>query len=76
MLTVLLFIFSFVGLAFAGDGPALYKQHCAACHDRGVGRAPRPDALKLMSPESVQVALTTGRLYVNSGYGFNGGMPG
>ena len=52
------------GLAFADDGSAVYKQRCAACHDNGVGRAPRPDALKAMSPESVQTALTGGVMMI------------
>src|SRR5580658_7152247 len=38
----------------AQDGGALYRQHCASCHDGGVGRAPQPAALKQMSPENVQ----------------------
>jgi len=51
-------------LALADDGAAVYKQRCAACHDNGVGRAPRADALKQMSPENVQTALTSGVMMV------------
>src|SRR5271154_1051018 len=46
----------------AQDGNALYRQHCASCHDGGVGRAPQPAALKQMSPENVQFALTAGAM--------------
>lgn len=48
--------------ASAQDGDALYERHCSACHDKGVGRAPRRDALKRMSPESVLAALTNGTM--------------
>ena len=34
--------------AFADDGPTLYKQLCATCHDKGVGRAPTRDVLQAM----------------------------
>src|ERR1700683_1058357 len=54
-------------LALAGslcgqDGSALYRQHCASCHDGGVGRAPQPAALKQMSAENVQFALYAGAM--------------
>jgi len=50
----------------APDGSAVYSQHCASCHDAGVGRAPQPAALKLMSPENVLFALSAGPM-VNQG---------
>ncbi|MBZ5601766.1 MAG: PQQ-binding-like beta-propeller repeat protein [Acidobacteriia bacterium] len=49
--------------AFAADpdGAALYKQHCAICHENsGATRAPAPAALRLMSPENVVKALESG----------------
>src|SRR5579871_442094 len=46
----------------AQDGSALYHEHCASCHDAGVGRAPQPAALKQMSPENVQFALNAGAM--------------
>jgi len=55
-------ILVFLGLTFGDDGSELYKKRCAACHDNGVGRAPGPDALKQMSPENVQTALTGGMM--------------
>src|SRR5258708_22089974 len=45
------------------DGPALYKQQCALCHENpGQTRAPLPAAMKLMSPENVLRALEVGRM--------------
>jgi polyvinyl alcohol dehydrogenase (cytochrome) len=45
----------------APDPAALYKQHCAACHDAsGTTRAPAPAALKLMSAANILRALDTG----------------
>src|SRR5262245_54104573 len=44
----------------ADDGPSLYKQLCASCHDTGTDRAPARDALAAMSAERVLAALETG----------------
>ena len=44
------------------DGGALYVQRCAACHDRGVPRAPNAAALRQLSPESIRSALTSGSM--------------
>ncbi len=41
---------------------ALYTQYCASCHDEGVARAPRRDALALLTPEAVRRALTSGTM--------------
>ncbi len=60
----LLAVLLLIGLAAADDGSAVYKKRCAGCHDNGVGRAPQPDALKQMSPESVQTALTGGMMMI------------
>lgn len=46
----------------AQDGAAVYKEHCAQCHDAGLNRAPQPIAMKLMSPENVLAALTNGKM--------------
>ena len=35
--------------AAADDGPTLYKQLCASCHDAGTERAPNRDALRAMT---------------------------
>src|SRR5437660_952926 len=57
------FAILFASLAFAADpdGSALYKLHCAMCHDAsGETRAPAPSALKQMSPENIVRALESG----------------
>jgi polyvinyl alcohol dehydrogenase (cytochrome) len=46
----------------AQDGPTLYKQLCASCHDAGLERAPDRDALGAMSPERVLAALESGAM--------------
>ena len=53
-----------IGNACGEEGAAVYKKRCAGCHDNGVGRAPRPEAFKLMSPESVESALTNGMMMI------------
>ena len=40
-----LFAFS-PATAAADDGPTIYKQLCASCHDTGAGRAPTRDVLQ------------------------------
>jgi len=52
---------SAVTFAAEPDGPAIYKQRCAICHDKSSEtRAPAPTAMKLMSPENIVKALETG----------------
>jgi polyvinyl alcohol dehydrogenase (cytochrome) len=48
------------GPLFADDGPSLYRQLCASCHDAGTERAPNREALQAMSPERVLSALESG----------------
>jgi polyvinyl alcohol dehydrogenase (cytochrome) len=46
--------------AQAPDGAALFKAHCATCHNGDVNsRAPAPEVLRARSPESVLTALNT-----------------
>ena len=51
---------SSVNLLFAEDGPTLYKQLCATCHETGLARAPVRDVLRAMSPEQVLSAMESG----------------
>src|SRR5579863_5735413 len=54
-----------VGTAMAADpdGAALYRQHCASCHDASaVTRAPAPAALRLMSAENIVRSLESGAM--------------
>jgi polyvinyl alcohol dehydrogenase (cytochrome) len=46
----------------ADDGPTLYKQLCASCHDTGAGRAPTRDVLQSMTPERVLTAMESGAM--------------
>ncbi len=55
-------LISGVSFAAAPDGAALYQQRCAACHDRGVDRAPSRASLAQHRPEDVLRALTTGSM--------------
>jgi polyvinyl alcohol dehydrogenase (cytochrome) len=48
--------------ASADDGPTLYKQLCATCHDTGLARAPTRDVLQAMTPERVLTALESGAM--------------
>ena len=48
--------------AQAPDAEALYKERCANCHDRGVPRAANRDALRLLVPDAIRQALTTGAM--------------
>jgi len=58
------YVLGFVGLSCLAadpDGAAIYKQRCAACHEvSGETRAPRPAALRLMSPENLVRSLESG----------------
>jgi polyvinyl alcohol dehydrogenase (cytochrome) len=44
------------------DAQALYRAHCAMCHDGSVSRAPDRSALATLSPENIRNALTTGKM--------------
>lgn len=48
--------------AAAQDGAALYKEHCATCHDRGTDRAPALDVLRTMTPQRILEALEFGSM--------------
>jgi polyvinyl alcohol dehydrogenase (cytochrome) len=46
--------------ATAGKGGEVYNGLCAACHEKGLNRAPQRAMLSLMTPESIYRALTAG----------------
>ena len=48
--------------AAAQDGPSLYKEHCASCHDGRVDRAPTLDVLRAMSPQRILDVLEFGSM--------------
>jgi polyvinyl alcohol dehydrogenase (cytochrome) len=48
------------GSAFAQDGAALFKAHCAACHDAPEGRVTPTSALRSMTQPAILGTLDTG----------------
>lgn len=46
----------------AQDGAAIYKTHCAGCHDHPVGRMPPVSALQAMSVTTILAALNDGAM--------------
>src|SRR5947208_11216773 len=45
--------------AQAPNGEAVYRQHCAGCHNGTMPRMPSRDALKTLTPEHVETALSS-----------------
>src|SRR6476659_1333186 len=43
----------------APNGEAVYKQHCAGCHEGSMPRMPNREALRGMAPEAVDTALSS-----------------
>jgi polyvinyl alcohol dehydrogenase (cytochrome) len=48
-----------VAAAQALDGEAVYRQHCAGCHNGSMPRMPGREALKTLTPEHVETALSS-----------------
>jgi polyvinyl alcohol dehydrogenase (cytochrome) len=46
-------------------GEAVFKKHCAECHEPAQDRAPAREALRLRWPDEIVAALTTGVMKVN-----------
>jgi polyvinyl alcohol dehydrogenase (cytochrome) len=46
----------------AQDGPAIYKERCASCHDSPQPRVPSLTTIKAMSGEAIYLALTSGAM--------------
>jgi polyvinyl alcohol dehydrogenase (cytochrome) len=55
-----LLMFTAATILSAQDGPALYKQMCASCHEGGADRAPSREALGAMTAARVLAALESG----------------
>jgi polyvinyl alcohol dehydrogenase (cytochrome) len=45
--------------AQAPNGEAVYKQHCARCHEGTMPRMPSREALKSVTPEAIETALSS-----------------
>jgi polyvinyl alcohol dehydrogenase (cytochrome) len=41
------------------DGGEVYRRHCAGCHDRSMPRMPTREALRELTPEHVETALSS-----------------
>jgi len=41
------------------SGEAVYKQHCASCHEGSLPRLPTREALRAMAPEAIDTALSS-----------------
>src|SRR2546425_6915605 len=55
---LLICLFFMPALIFAQDGAALYRRHCAMCHEAGAQtRAPSHEALRQLTPERIVYAL-------------------
>ena len=41
------------------NGEAVYQQHCAACHEGSLPRMPSREALRAVTPEHIETALSS-----------------
>src|SRR4051794_8635248 len=60
----LLFLFLSGFSLLAQDGGAVYKKHCASCHDAPVGRVPPVSALRAMNYMAIVGALESGSMKI------------
>ena len=61
MRTLLVFVLGSAS-AFAQDGAALYKTHCAACHDSPTEHVPPASAIRAMSATAILESLDSGTM--------------
>src|SRR5579862_6771510 len=54
------------GAAAAEDGAAIYKEHCAVCHDAGVTRAAPRATLAKLPADQIRMTLTQGSMRVQA----------
>src|SRR5258708_16729555 len=62
MAAILLMPVALVGQSTPADGARLFTAHCAMCHDLNVPPFPNRQAFKLLVPEDITQALTTGTM--------------
>jgi polyvinyl alcohol dehydrogenase (cytochrome) len=55
-------IVCFAAPALAQDGGALYKEHCASCHNGSIDRAPSLELLRAMAPQRILEVLEFGSM--------------
>ncbi len=58
----LVLIVSLAAPVHAQDGGALYKEHCASCHNGSIDRAPSLELLRAMTPQRILEALEFGSM--------------
>src|ERR1039458_2578804 len=65
-LRVLLLLVLGAATVFAQDGAAVYKAHCAVCHDSATGRVPSTSTLRTMSSAAILQSLEAGLMKTES----------
>ena len=63
---VLLLLVLGAATVFAQDGAAVYKAHCAVCHDSATGRVPSTSTLRTMSSAAILQSLEAGLMKTES----------
>src|ERR1044071_1904576 len=56
---VALLAFAVPAVAQTPNGEQVYRQHCAGCHEGKLPRMPSRDALRTLTPEHVETALSS-----------------
>jgi polyvinyl alcohol dehydrogenase (cytochrome) len=59
VVTAFVFCQADVGSQQSTRGEQVYKQRCAACHDRTLPRMPNREALRGFAPEEIEIALSS-----------------